>query len=94
MKHLILIALKKMGVSLSGPLGWVASLILDRFVIWAEKQLLLLVKNLNEYFRHKKQEKIDEKNQEKYEQVVGPESAPSQQELDDATSDLLNGRQR
>ena len=93
-KKFLISLLKQWGVKLSGLKGWILSLVLDRFLVWANKNLQLFYVHIQEHFRQKKQEKIDEKNEQKYEEVVKPGSNPTQEELDDATSDLLNGRSR
>jgi len=94
MKAWILSLITKAGIKLSGPVGWLVSLILDRVLIWVGQGLKKLYSSVKEYFRRKQQEKVDHENEERYNQTVGEGSAPTQEELEDATSDLLNGRKR
>ena len=92
MRELVVSLLSKAGLSLTGPVGWLVSLILDRFLIWAEKLVRQAAADLLNWFKELKRGKVDEKNQEHYQDVIREDGAPTQAEIDDATSDVLNGR--
>lgn len=91
MKYLILALLKKAGVALSGPVGWLASLLIDRLLIWLEKKAREIYGDIRDRLKNDSERRKDEKNSEKYQQVLNDPNK-SQAELDQATSDLLNGR--
>lgn len=94
MKALFLSLLSKAGVAVTGPVGWLVSLIVDRFVVWAEVKLREFAKIAAEWMRQQRQGKIDEENQDRYQQTIGDGSAPTQADLENDTSDVLNGRKR
>lgn len=94
MKALIVSILSKMGVAATGPVGWLVSLVVDRFLIWAEVKGRDLIALAVEFFRQRRQGKVDEDNQDRYQQTIGEGSAPTQEELENSTSDGLNGRKR
>lgn len=79
---------------MSGVAGWLLSLFLDRILAKASDFLTRLWKDWQESKRRTEQEKIDAENAAKYEKIVGEDGKPTEQELEDATSDLLNGRKR
>lgn len=84
----------KIGSAFSGPLKWLIGIILDRLAVWAERKIRDLISDLRESARRKNQEKVDEKNEQEYQETISEESSPTQGQIDDATSDLLNGRRR
>jgi hypothetical protein len=94
MKQLIMSFLAKAGMSVTGPIGWLVSLIVDRFFVFAQRQISLWVGSIKEKLRKKNEEKVDDKNEAAYNEVTKPDSAPTEQELEGATSDLLNGRRK
>lgn len=81
--------LSRAGVAVSGPLGWILSLFVDRFAIWVEKKITVLAKWIKDSIAEKKQTKEDEKNEQNYIDVINKPDKTEQQ-IDDATSDFLN----
>ncbi len=99
MGALFISLLSKLGIVFKGPMGLLGKLIMDRALIWLEKKIKALIFQIQEYFKEKKIEKVDRANEQKYDETLrGPEkpdaTAPTQQEIDDATSDVLNSRKR
>lgn len=84
--------LSKIGAGLAGPAGWLASLFIDRFLIWLEKNLKLFIESVNDAIKNQAERKNDEKNNEKYKESL--QDGVTEQNLDDATSDFLNGRRK
>jgi hypothetical protein len=87
MKNLFLLLLKKVGVSLSGPIGWLVSLFVDKIAVWVQEMIRRTIVNIKEKFRAKK----DEKNEQKYQEVLNSDNK-TEQDIDNATDDLLNGK--
>lgn len=85
MKNLFLLLLKRVGVSVSGPIGWLVSLFVDKFLVWLQEMGRRIVVNTKEKFRQKK----DEKNEQKYQEVLNSDNK-TEQDIDNATDDLLN----
>ncbi len=91
MKNLLLFLLKKVGVKLTGPLGWVASFIIEKLAIYLEKKLRQFFKYLKDSYEVKSKKKKDDENGQKLKDVLESETK-TESEIDDATSDFLNGR--
>ncbi len=87
MKNLFLLLLKRVGVSVSGPIGWLVSLFVDKFLVWLQEMGRRIIVNTKEKFRQKK----DEKNEQKYQEVLNSDNK-TEQDIDNATDDLLNGK--
>jgi hypothetical protein len=82
--------LSKIGAGLSGPGAFLASMFMDRFLIWLEKSIVNLVQWINDNIKNKSERQIDEKNNEKYKESL--QDGQSETDLNNSTSDLLNGR--
>jgi len=87
MKNPFLLLLKRVGVSVSGPIGWLVSLFVDKFLVWLQEMGRRIIVNTKEKFRQKK----DEKNEQKYQEVLNSDNK-TEQDIDNATDDLLNGK--
>lgn len=87
MKNLFLLLLKRVGVSVSGPVGWLVSLFVDKILVWLQEMGRRIIVNIKEKFRQKK----DEKNEQKYQEVLNSDNK-TEQDIDNATDDLLNGK--
>lgn len=94
MKAWIMAQIAKLGLKMSGIVGWVISLFLDKALAIAKDWISRLIEKMAEAARSKRQQKIDAKNVEAYNEVLADESSPTQEQIDDVTSDLLNGRRR
>jgi hypothetical protein len=82
--------LSKIGAGLSGPTGLLVSMFIDKFLIWLEKSIVRLVQWINDTLKNKSERQIDEQNNEKYKESL--QDGQSEKDLDNSTSDLLNGR--
>lgn len=91
MKNLLLFLLKKAGVKLAGPLGWVASFLIEKIAIYLEKKLRQFFQYLKDSWEVKTKKQKDDKNAEKLKEVLESETK-TESEIDNATSDFLNGR--
>lgn len=87
MKNLFLLLLKRVGVSVSGPVGWLVSLFVDKFLVWLQEMGRRIIVSIKENLRAKK----DEKNEQKYQEVLNSDNK-TEQDIDNATDDLLNGK--
>lgn len=87
MKNLFLLLLKRIGVSSSGPVGWLASLFVDKFLVWLREAAKQVYDRAKEAMRTKK----DEKNEQKYQEVLNSDNK-TEQDIDSVTDDLLNGK--
>jgi len=87
-KELILISLKKMGILT--PLSWVASYFIDKLIVFLEKNVRRAFNMFIDSIKNKNLKKIDEKNEQKYQETLANPDKTEQQ-LDDSTSDFLNG---
>lgn len=74
-------------MSVSGPIGWLVSLFVDKFLVWLQEMGRRIIVNTKEKFRQKK----DEKNEQKYQEVLNSDNK-TEQDIDNATDDLLNGK--
>lgn len=91
LKLLIIKMLSRAGLALTGPLGWLASLIIDRLLIKLEKWARHQAKVAKEAAQNFREKKNDEKNAEEYKEVLNsPNKTESQ--LDSSTSDFLNSK--
>lgn len=81
--------LARAGVAVTGPIGWVLSLFVDRFVIWLEKNLSHYAKVIGDMWKNNQQTKKDEKNEQIYNEVINSETK-TEADIDNATSDFLN----
>jgi len=91
MKNVILYLLKRAGITLSGPLGWVASILIDRLAVFLEKKIREAIKFLKDKAWLDSEKKKDEKNGQKLKDVLESDTK-TESEIDEATSDHLNGR--
>lgn len=86
---IIMKLLARAGVAISGPVGWFLSLFVDRFVIWMEKNIRYYAKVLSDSWKNKNLAKEDEKNEQKYNEVLNSDTK-TEADIDHATSDFLN----
>lgn len=91
MKTAILLLLKKAGVALSGPLGWLASLFIDKLISFLFEKGKELFIYLKDKITNALERRVDEKNSAKYEETLS-KPGKSESDIDSATSDFLNGR--
>lgn len=86
---IIMKLLARAGVAVSGPVGWFLSLFLDRFLIWVEKNIRYYAKVLSDKWKNDNLAKEDEKNEQKYNEVLNSDTK-TEGDVDSATSDFLN----
>lgn len=91
LKLLIRKFLSRAGIALTGPLGWLASLVIDKLLIQFEKWARKKTKEAQDAIKNYGEKKTDEKNAQEYKEVLNS-PAKSESQLDDATSDFLNGK--
>lgn len=89
MKAFLLAAIKSAGIM--RPLSWVASYFFEKVLVIFEKYLRRAFNEFIDSIKNKKLKKIDEKNEQKYTEVISKPDVTSE-EIDSATSDFLNGK--
>ena len=81
--------LARAGVAVSGPVGWIVSIFVNKFIIFAEKAIREVLKNIKDKLKNDQLKKEDEKNEQKYNEVINSETK-TEADIDSATSDFLN----
>lgn len=86
---IIMRLLARAGVAVTGPIGWFVSIFVNKFIIWFEKLARKLAKNLQDWVKNNQSKKEDEKNEQKYQEVINSDNK-TEADIDSASSDFLN----
>ena len=85
--------MRKLGASIAGPVGFLASIFFDKLIRILQEELDRFIKQKTDDLRNNELKKVDEENAKKYKEVISSGSS-TEREIEEASLDFLNGSRK